>query len=300
VIRAQHAAVPPCLAESLCLSGPRQSISGFLGEAPPRRLRRSLNLGTPSTAEPGKAEPCRKSGGRAAGGTSLSVFLRTPWLLAGLVMLLLAGVSALGARAEVLDRVVASIGEVAITQSDVEREYRLERFLDGQWPPSAPDPKALDMARERLTYQKLLLEEETQDLSRDPALEKTATEELAGVRQRFPSEKDFQAALGALHMDEKQVLTTLVEQQRILRVIEERLRSEAAPATPQVETYYRDVFTPEYTRTRGLPVPPLTEVLGQIQEILVQQKINQLLADWLAELRPSRRVRFYGAVTSDK
>ena len=216
------------------------------------------------------------------------------------LLLLLVGSIVFSAHAEVLDRVVASIGEVAVTQSDVEREYRLERFLDGQWPPPAPDAKALDLARERLTYQKLLLEEETQDLSRDPALEKTATEELAGVRQRFPSEKDFQAALGALHMDEKQVLTTLVDQQRILRVIEERLRPEAAPATPQVETYYRDVFTPEYTRTRGLPVPPLTEVLGQIQEILVQQKINQLLADWLAELRPSRRVQFYGAVTSDK
>jgi hypothetical protein len=36
-------------------------------------------------------------------------------------------------RAEILDRVVASIGDVAITQSDLEREYRLERFLDGQF-----------------------------------------------------------------------------------------------------------------------------------------------------------------------
>jgi len=39
-------------------------------------------------------------------------------------------------------------------------------------------------------------------------------------------------------------------------------------------------------------------VEGQIQEILVQKKINQLLADWLEELRPSHRVYFY-PVTSD-
>jgi hypothetical protein len=203
------------------------------------------------------------------------------------------GLSASFARAEVLDRVVASIGEVAITQSDVEREYRLERFLDGQWPPPAPDSKALDQARERLTYQKLLLEEETQHLSHDPALEKTADEELAGVRKRFSSEQDYQAALHSLRLDEKQVLATLIDQQRILRIIEERLRPAAAPGTPEVETYYRDVFAPEYTRTHGTPVPPLTEVEGQIQEILVQKKIDQLLADWLEELRPSRRVRFY-------
>jgi hypothetical protein len=217
-----------------------------------------------------------------------------------LLVLLLIGSNVPSSCAEVLDRVVASIGEVAITRSDVEREYRLERFLDGQWPPPAPGAAALDTARERVTYQKLLLEEETQDISRAPAIEETAAEELAGVRRRFASEADYQAALRSLGIDEKQVLTALVDQQRILRVIEERLRPEAAPATPEVETYYRDVFTPDYARTRGQPVPPLTEVQGQIQEILVQKKIDQLLTDWLEELRPSRRVRFYGSVMSDK
>ena len=202
-------------------------------------------------------------------------------------------------RAEILDRVVASIGNVAITKSDVDREYRLERFLDGQWPPPPPDPKTLDKVRERLTYQRLLLEEETQDLSHDPALEKTAAEELDGVRKRFPSEQDFQSALHSLHMDEKQILTALIDQQRILRIIEERLRPAAAPATPEIESYYRDVFTPEYTRTHGPPVPTLKNVQGQIQEILVEKKIDELLTTWLEELRPSRRVYFY-PVTSDK
>jgi hypothetical protein len=194
---------------------------------------------------------------------------------------------------EVLDRVVASIGDVAITQSDVEREYRLERFLDGQWPPPPADSKTLDQARERLVYQKLLLEEETQDLSRDPTLEKTASEELDGLRKRFPSEQDYQSALQSLHMDEKQILTTLIEQQRILRIIEQQLRPAAAPGTNDVESYYRDVFAPEFVRTHGPPVPPLTDVEGQIREILAQKKIDQLLASWLEELKPSRRVRFY-------
>ena len=196
-------------------------------------------------------------------------------------------------RAEILDRVVASIGDVAITQSDVEHEYRLERFLDGQWPPPPPDSKTLEQVREGLIEQKLLLEEESQDLSRDPALEKTASEELDGLPKRFPSERDYQSALRSLHMEEKQILATLIAQQRILRIIEQQLRPAAALGTTDVESYYRDVFTPEYLRKSGPPVPPLTEVEGQIQEILVQKKINQLLASWLEELRPSRRVRFH-------
>jgi hypothetical protein len=196
-------------------------------------------------------------------------------------------------RAEILDRVVASIGDVAITQSDVEHEYRLERFLDGQWPAPPPDSKTLEQVRERLTSQKLLLEEETQDLSRDPALEKTAAEELDGVRKRFPSEPDYQSALQALHMDEKQILTNLVAEQRILTIVQQRLRPAAAPGPTDVESYYRDVFTPEYTQTHASAVPPLTEVQGQIQEILVQKRIDQLLASWLEELKPSRAVRYH-------
>jgi hypothetical protein len=208
-------------------------------------------------------------------------------------VLLAMGLAPSFSRAEILDRVVASIGDVAITQSDVEREYRLERFLDGQWPAPPSDSKTLEQVRERLTNQKLLLEEETHDSSHDAALEKTAAEELDGVRKRFSSEPDYQSALHALRMDEKQILTTLVEQQRILRIVEQRLRPGVAPGTSDVESYYRDVFAPEYAKTHGSAVPPLTEVQGQIQEILVQKRIDQLLASWLQELKPSRRVRFH-------
>jgi hypothetical protein len=241
----------------------------------------------------GKAKHFRKSGGRAALESPASGTLARPWLLAGSLVLLAMMLVTSVSPAEILDRVVASIGDVAITQSDVESEYRLERFLDGQWPPPPPDNKTLGQARERLVCQKLLLEEETQDLSHDPTLEKTAAEELDSLRKRFPSEQDYQSALRALHMDEKQILTTLIDQQRILRIIEQRLRPAAAPATTDVESYYHDVFTPEYTRTHDPPVPPLAEVDGQIREILVQKKIDELLAQWLQEMRPSRRVRFY-------
>ena len=203
------------------------------------------------------------------------------------------GLAAVYCRAEVLDRVVASIGDVAITQSDVESEYRLERFLDGQWPPPPPDSKTLDQVRERLVHQKLLLAEENQNLPQDPTLEKTAAEELDGLRKRFPSEQDFESALHSLHMDEKQILGVLVDQQRILRIIEQQLRPAAAPATSEIESYYQEVFAPEYTRTHASPVPPLEEVEGQIQEILAQKKIDELLAQWLEELRPGRRVRFH-------
>jgi hypothetical protein len=196
-------------------------------------------------------------------------------------------------RAEVLDRVVASIGDLAITESEVERQYRLERLLDAEWPPPPPNRKTLEQVRERLTHQTMLLQQETQEFSHDPALEKTVAEELEDVRKRFSSQQAYQSALDSLPMDEEQFRTALIDQQKILRIIDQQLRPAAALGTTDVESYYRDVFTPEYLRTNSAPVPPLSEVKGQIQEILTQKKIDQLLASWLEELGPSHRVRFH-------
>jgi hypothetical protein len=40
-------------------------------------------------------------------------------------------------------------------------------------------------------------------------------------------------------------------------------------------------------------VPPLSEVDGQIREVLTQKRINELLDQWIEELKPASRVRFY-------
>jgi len=99
--------------------------------------------------------------------------------------------------------------------------------------------------------------------------------------------------LGALGMDEKQILAVLIDQQRILRIIEQQFRPAASPGTTDVASYYREVFTPEYLEKHPVPVPPLAEVEGQIQEILVEKRIDELLASWLEDLRPSRQVRIH-------
>lgn len=194
---------------------------------------------------------------------------------------------------ETLDRVVASFGNVAITQSDLEREYRFELFLDGQWPAPAPDAATLERVRERLTYQKLLVLEEVPSPPEPAELEKSAGEALHKLRQRFGREEDFRAALRSLDMDEPRLIQRLAEQEWVLRMIEQRLRPAAAPAPGEVETYYRETFAPEYVRRTHAPAPAPGEVEGQIREILVQKKIDQLLVRWLEELKSSHRVNFH-------
>jgi peptidyl-prolyl cis-trans isomerase SurA len=197
-----------------------------------------------------------------------------------------------GLGAEVLNRVVAAIGNAALTQSDVLAEYRLESFLKtGRIPDSAPDAATFNQVRDRLIAQKLLgLEADAEDF-RPADSAKAATGELETIRGKFANDRAFQAALATLGMDQPQLLDRLAEQDRTLRLIDEHLRPSASVSAAEIQDYYDKTFLPDYRRQNPASPPPLADVESQIREILVQQKIDQLLPAWLERLRSADRVR---------
>jgi hypothetical protein len=197
------------------------------------------------------------------------------------------------AAAETLDRVVASIGNVALTASDVEQEYRFELFRNGQTPVTPPDLATLERVRDRLIDQRLLAEEAEAESIERADLPRQAAQALAEVRKKYPSEEAFQSALQTLGTSEGEVLSRLKEQAAVLQIIDQRLRPAAWVEQTEIETYYHETFVPEYARHTVGPAPALEEVESQIREILVQQKIDQLLATWLQELKAGRRVRLH-------
>jgi hypothetical protein len=197
------------------------------------------------------------------------------------------------AAAETLDRVVASIGNVALTASDVEQEYRFELFRNGQTPATLPDLATLERVRDRLIDQKLLAEEAEAENVERADLSRQAAQALVEVRKKYPSEGVFQSALQTLGTSEGEVLSRLEDQASVLRIIDQRLRPAAWVERTEIEAYYHETFVPEYARHAVGPGPALEEVESQIREILVQQKIDQLLATWLQELKASRRVRLH-------
>jgi parvulin-like peptidyl-prolyl isomerase len=209
-------------------------------------------------------------------------------------LLIIAGVAlALPVRAEVVDRVIASIGNDAITQSDAEDEYRLERFLEGESPEALPATAELKAARDRLIDQRLLLLEAETEGGELPDLPEQAGKLLDQTRKRFPDELAYQRALQSLGMDEQTLLRRLALQVVTLRLIDQRLRPAAWVEQKEIETYYQNVFVPQHERRAAGPPPPLEDVAAQIREILVQQKIDALLTAWLNELRSSHQVKIH-------
>jgi hypothetical protein len=195
---------------------------------------------------------------------------------------------------ETLDSVVASLGHVAITASDVEQEYCFERFLDAQWPAPPPGAAALNAARTRLTYQMLLIREEHPGPAEKAESEKVAAERLAALRKEFTNPEDFRAAIKDLGMTQAEVLVRITQQELMLRLIDQRLRPAASPNDDEVAYYYRFTFVPDFQKKNvGAPAPPLSEVEGQVREVLIQKRINELLDQWIEELKPTTNVRFH-------
>ena len=200
---------------------------------------------------------------------------------------------AVRAQSHTLDRVVASVDYQAITDSDVDSEYRLEQFFDGKPPTAPPDAETREAVRDRLIDQVLLTQEaEKPDVKYSP--EETPAQSLEDVQKLFGSETAFKAAMNAVGMTREQILQKLDTRQKILSLINHRLGPEAVVERAEIEKYYNEKFLPEFKKQNDGTPPALREVARSIREILVQQKVNDLLEDWLRDLRSGHRVQTYG------
>jgi hypothetical protein len=218
--------------------------------------------------------------------------VRGALLVLAFILEMATGAGAPAEAAEIVDRVVASVDNIAITQHDVEEQYRLELFLNGRSPEEAPK-SALEGVRDRLINQLLIEQEVKGEAGNLPDFSARAEKAWEEARDKYASEEAFQDALEKLGMSRQEILNRLQAQEQALYLINERLRPAAWVDPSEIESYYKETFVPEYERRSASKPPPLDKVESQIREILVQKKINELLPDWMKELRTGRRVRVH-------
>jgi len=76
----------------------------------------------------------------------------------------------------------------------------------------------------------------------------------------------------------------------VLRFIEERFRMGIRIEPAEIDEYYRKTMLPAYQKENATP-PAEATIADRIQEILLQQRVNKLLDDWLTALRAEGSVR---------
>jgi hypothetical protein len=211
------------------------------------------------------------------------------WILSCSIALL---AIVLPARAgDVLDRVVATVNNHIILQSEWQDAVRYEAFVASRAldQVQAADRKA---ALDHLIDQQLLREQ-----MRSSGFPHAGSEEVEKstqeIRKRYKAVDDdavWQAALNRYGLTEKDLKKRVALQVDLMGLVDSRLRPNVVIDSKSIESYYNQELLPQL-RQSGAEQVPLAQVTPKIRELLTQQKMNQMLVAWLQDLRSGSRIR---------
>jgi hypothetical protein len=203
--------------------------------------------------------------------------------------LLLAALVALGAApahgGELIERVVATVNNHVILQSGWDDASCYEALVNG-----IPLDR-VTLTERKATLDRLidreLLRQQMQDLAFPHATPEEVKQRVAELRKQSSgtaSEEGWRALLARYGFTEADFEQHVTEQLDTLHFLDLRLRPNVRVDASSVEEYYRDKLLPELQKSGAAKVP-LVEVSPKIQELLAQQKMDELLTAWLHNLR---------------
>jgi hypothetical protein len=202
------------------------------------------------------------------------------------IALLLAGIG----QAQVVDRMVAVVNKHVILESELDQATRVE-FLMQAKPIERVTSVDRTIVLDRLIDRSLLDQQIVNPNMLDPAPEelKAKIEEL---RQGVPgasTNESWTKILAGYGLTQQDLEEQLTSQFRILRFIDLRFRGLVRIDKEAIAAYYQDRFLPE-VRKRNASEPQLSEVSDKIEQILAEQRIDELLNNWLKTLRAQAHI----------
>ena len=193
-----------------------------------------------------------------------------------------------------IDHVIAVVNGDVVLESDVDEERRMAAFQ----PISSPEGDALrEHAIARLVDRRLLLQQAALQ-PQHAVTEADIDAEIDQLRKEIPACKaahcetaaGWSAFLAGHGVTSNEVRAHWRERMETLQFIEVRFRSGIRISHAEIETYYNKTMLPEYAKQR-VKAPPLDKLSDRIQEVLLQQQVSGLLADWLKSLRAQGTVQ---------
>jgi len=189
----------------------------------------------------------------------------------------------------VIDRVVAVVNQRIILASDLDDEIRLSVLEPediGRKPLSRQ--RALEQLISRSLIEQQIRQEDEQ--AAEPSQQEVETR-LAELRKELPAcvradcvtDQGWKAFLAAHDLTPEGVLAYLRYRLEILRFIEQRFRPGIRISHEEIAEYYNKNLVPQFSP--GETIPPLDQVSPRIEEILLEQQVNVLFENWLANLR---------------
>ncbi|MGZ8852774.1 MAG: SurA N-terminal domain-containing protein [Thermoanaerobaculia bacterium] len=195
---------------------------------------------------------------------------------------------ALPVSAVTVDRVAAVIDRQVITVSEVSQMVETRFF------PRAARLSDDDYRRavlENLIAQALRYRDVerfgAQDISRD-----SIEARLKEIQARFASEAEFLATLGRAELTADEFRALIKRQLQVEAHIQERFAPLVFIPNEEIDAYYNGPWSRQ-RRERGLPIPPLNEVRGEIRTLLRTDRLQKEIEQWTSQLRLRANVDVY-------
>jgi len=195
-------------------------------------------------------------------------------------------------QAQVVDRMVAVVNKHVILESELDQAVRVEFLLQGK---PLGDGKLTQKdtlaALNRMIDQSLLDQQIMNQAVLAPTPEELATQ-IKEVRKQVhgaDTDEGWKSVLAAYGLTEQDIGEQLTSQSRILRFVDLRFRGLVRVEKDAIATYYQDRLLPELHK-RGAAEPKLADVSDRIENVLVEQRIDELLAGWLQTLRSQAHI----------
>jgi peptidyl-prolyl cis-trans isomerase C len=162
-------------------------------------------------------------------------------VIIALVGFVLAPVGALAAEKPVSETPAAVVNGTTITQEALAFETQrmieqMARQRQGQVPDEASMPQVREDVLNRMIEEELLYQDSQSKDIKVP--EASVAEELASIKQRFPSEKEYQDALAGIEMSEADLTRKITRGMAIEQLIKEHVIQETAVSDAESRAFY--------------------------------------------------------------
>jgi hypothetical protein len=152
-------------------------------------------------------------------------------------------------------------------------------------PPSSED---LNRALQILINQRLFALE-AKRLPPTNQTEDDVKREIERIIRQFPSAAEFENRLRTVGFDsvrDDNFLRMMEQRVAIEKYIEFRFRSFVIVTPEEENRYYRDFYVPEFRRRNpGVIVPPLDDVRGRINQLLVEREVEEDIERFLDDAK---------------
>ena len=187
--------------------------------------------------------------------------------------------------AQVVDRMVAVVNKRVILESELDQAVRLEFLMAGKPLDNASEADRM-ATLDRLIDRSLLDQQAVRTEMLDPEPQELA-EKVTEIRRQLPgaqTEAGWQNTLNDYGLTRQDVEENLKSQMRVLRLIDMRFRGLVRVDRSAIESYYNQKLLPQL-KAQGASAPPLNDVSQKIEQILVEEGIDDMLARWMDTLR---------------